>query len=200
VNLAFALWNPTPFFSEPVSWVGYEFIEDLGVSRHEFGNAGGGRLGGDFRSLIVRDPNGNDSVIRLTAMALPRLVKDSRFGNQKGRTYLNVAICDEERHHNSLELCIDTFAEPIDRGFRFWHDGRIAVGNMGQLPREKVLEHVRQRVPHLVSESRVLLGTVPNDRVLEWEDIRELLLNMTVYAILRDEIRYQVKTERRALG
>jgi len=200
VNLAYALRNPTSFFSEPVSWVGYDFIEDLGVSRHEFGNAGGGRLGGDFRSFIVRDPNRNDSVIRFAVMALPRLIKDPKFGNQKGRTYLNVAMCDEEKHHNSLELCIDTFAEPIDCGFKFWHDGRVAIGNIGTLPRERVLEYVRQRVPHMVSGSKVLLGRVPNDRVLEWQDIRELLLNMAVYAILRDEIRDQAKTERRTRG
>lgn len=186
------------FIQSPINWLGYTILQDLGVSSHTFGNAAGGSYYGDYRSFLVKDPYGNDQVVRFIVVATGRCENDSRFGNSKGRTFINVAICNSDKMHNSLQLCLDTFAMKTSEGGRLlYHDGRMTVGNLGKIPRKRVLDFVSENQPSLIHNSKIYLGKVPTTKILIWADVQDVFYNLIVYSLLRDDLRSIITQEKK---
>ena len=190
------------FFDEPISWLGYTMLEDRWISRHAFGNAAGSKFTGDYRSFLVEDPSGKCHTVRFMICATGHYQDDPTFGNQKGRTFLNVAVSDARSDHNSLQLSMDRFVAIGPKEYLLWHDGRMAVGNRGRIQNAKTLSFVADRQPSLVAGDpgnggRVHLGAIPRGKVLTWEDIGKVILNATVYALLRDDLRNKVGRRKR---
>jgi hypothetical protein len=202
INMHHLLTDSNLFFNEPISWLGYTMLEDRWLSRHAFGNASGGRFTGDYRSFLVEDPSGKCHLVRFMICATGHYQDNPTFGNKKGRTFLNVAVSDARSDHNSLQLCLDRFVAIGPKEYMLWHDGRMAVGNRGRIPNAKTLSFVADRQPSLVAGDpgnggRVHLGTIPRGKLLTWEYMSEVILNATVYGLLRDDLRNKVGRRKR---
>lgn len=190
VDLQHLLWSPKPFFKKVENVLGYQFCEDLGVSLHTFGNASGGKYFGKYRSFLVRDYAGNDHVVRLSIFANMKTKNDPRYGNSRGKAMFNIAICNGEKMHNSLQLSIDDFVEVHDKTFEFWHDGRMTVGNIGRRKNKEVLDFISVKKPELLSGSKIRLGEIPRENcLLQWNDVKKTIFNLIIYGLLRDDLR-----------
>ncbi|MCX5902746.1 MAG: hypothetical protein NTV89_04580 [Proteobacteria bacterium] len=67
------------------------------------------------------------------------------------------------------------------------HDGTLTKGHA--VKRAHVIEFMRSNAPHLIRNNKVLLGTLPCDRLITWQDAQEFILNCIEYSLLRDEFR-----------
>jgi hypothetical protein len=172
-------------------------IEEVGTRYTKFGNAGGGSWTGLYRYFLIEDARGQSQIVSISVMGRMATVNDPQFGNTTGHTILIVAIDDFDRKHNSLQLNLDTFADYGSDEVTIWHSGRLTAGNRGRAPDADVIAFVRKRAPHLATDDgRVLLGTLPRRRLLSWSDVRELVLNLIDYALVRDEFRSTLKIRR----
>lgn len=100
----------------------YTFVKDGGIRFTSFGNASGGSYPGLYRYFLLEDGNGS---VQLVSFAVRGCVN--------GRTLLIVAVDDFDKHHNSLQLSLGHYSE-IEKGImRFFHNGRMTVGNVGPI-------------------------------------------------------------------
>jgi len=166
----------------PQSFSGVNIIEDKLCPYRSYGNASGGKWWGSYRSLLVDSGD-----------ARPKLVEISILSCQANYTVLIVAISDELRVHNSLQLNLDRCTRKLEDGsVEIFHDGKIAVGNLGAAPNKEVLAFVEQVYPELKPDGRFLsLGKLNLNYPLSMQD--ESVLNffhrLILYSIARDKFR-----------
>ena len=189
-NLAGLLLDENESPKLPIRNKNITIREDLKLRYCSFGNAAGGGYTSHYRSFIVKDKEGDAQIISLSITGTMSRKGHPKLGNRRGNTQLNLAIDDyEKRPHHSLQLDMDKFVERSGQQALIWHDGTMTVGNKGSVKRNLVLEYVRAESPHLLRGDKVLLGKLPNDRNIGWQDARRFLINCIEYALVRDEYR-----------
>jgi hypothetical protein len=174
--------------------------KDLGVRARWFGNAAGGTWPSDFyRSFLVREKaTGSHQIVSLAILGGAKNVNDPTFGNTRGMTYLVVAIDDGATSHNSLQLALDKFVpEPQLKMGRvvLRHDGTMTSGKRGRVANDTVLSFVRREAPQLIEDRAVLLGRLPADRLITWNDASDFLLRVVRYALVRDRLRDDLRAK-----
>ena len=97
-----------------------------------------------------------------------------------------------DKHHNSLQLSLGHFSE-IEKGkMRIFHNGRMTVGNLGQIKSEIVRDYVLSKTGFKMKDnSNFVLGEldVTGELSFDKEDVMSLISNLIEYALLRDELR-----------
>jgi hypothetical protein len=85
--------------------------------------------------------------------------------------------------------------EVDDSNIDFYHNGRIAVGNRGSGKIEELKELIMQRNPSLITNGRIFLGRMVNDRLWRLDDpeMIKLVVNLIYYSMIRDEYREIIK-------
>ncbi|WP_079506919.1 type I restriction enzyme HsdR N-terminal domain-containing protein [Mesobacillus jeotgali] len=182
INLQETLWDikePFPVFER----YGIKVIEDIGIRYTSFGNAAGFDWTGDYRSIIIESNKGDHSIISFAIM----------YG------YLLVAIDDDIRSHNSLQLKIKTHSIIDDNDtFRIQHNGKMAIGKSGGVKYSFVLNYVYKSEPDFVTPdmTKIYLGTLKNDKPFSWsnEAFLDFFMRLIRYGLLRDELRNQMKS------
>ncbi|MCB1144664.1 MAG: type I restriction enzyme HsdR N-terminal domain-containing protein [Leptospiraceae bacterium] len=162
-----------------------------------YGNPGGSIWYGYFRYFVVTDQNGDNQIVGITLTPSGETVNDPMYGNSKSHNYLVVTVDDYESKHNSLQLNLDFHGKVEKNNYTITHNGKMNVGRSGSVRQDRVIEFVRSRKPHLIKNGEVYLGSVPNDRLLEWNDCIDFVLNTIEYALVRDELRKIIKEERK---
>lgn len=192
--LAFERDVPLPIDDDTIT-----IEKDLGVRRRWFGNSAGGTWPSEhYRSFLVREKQtGSHQVVSLTVLAGAKRVSDPTFGNVRGQTYLIVSVDDGTSSHNSLQLSLDKFVsegEAMMGRVTLRHDGTMTAGKTGRVANDKVVSFTRRIAPQLVEDRSVLLGTLPTRRLITWTDAREFLLRCVRYALVRDQLRRELRT------
>lgn len=191
-NVVSLFLSDEPWFEAPFDGMaGYTFIEDWKARFHEFSNAGGSGWWGWYRSLLVRDAADGDHLVRLAIYSSRKTENDPHWGNREGNSLFLVAVSDLDYTHHSLQLNVDRFWEldPDTMRMTVWHNG--ANGGRGSIKRDVFLEQIREAAPELVVDGLVHLGSFPVDRLIEWADIKDVVVRACVYALLRDKVRSQ---------
>lgn len=170
----------------------FELIEDYGVRMLTYGNAGGGRFFGPYRSFLVR-VNGN---VEFFSIGVTTYCKSS--SPDKVKTCIVVAHDDEKETHHALQLVVDDNVIAIGDKISFYHHGKIAVGRLGSGKIDELRMFVQERYPEIISEKKFFLGSLQNDRLWRLDDLEviKLVENMISYAIVRDEYREYVKNNK----
>lgn len=167
----------------------FKLIDDIGVRMLSYGNAGGGVFFGPYRSFLV-DVNGSSEFYSISVSTYSK----SEAPN-KVKTCICVAHDDEKSQHHSLQLVLEDNVEVDDSNIDFYHNGRIAVGNRGSGKIEELKELIMQRNPSLITNGRIFLGRMVNDRLWRLDDpeMIKLVVNLIYYSMIRDEYREIVK-------
>ena len=173
----------------------FRLVEDYGVRMLTYGNSSGGQFYGPYRSFLV-DVGGSTEFFSFGFSIY------QTTSNPKVRTCLNVAHDDEKEAHHALQLVIDENVENINGLIKFYHHGRIAVGNQGSGSVEGLRQLVTEKYPSIIDGKRFFLGELRYDRLWTLEDpeVIRLIVNLISYAIIRDEYREQVKKKIKAKG
>jgi hypothetical protein len=193
VQLEEALMDDNKFINQ--FQAGKYSITDIGVRLTRFGNAGGGGFPGSYRSFRVNYGHG-EQIVGIGIFATGHYENHPQWHNQKGLSYIFVTVDDFEKHHASLELCIDTCSMLNKDTATFFHDGRMAVGNLGAAKRAEVIDYVRNHEKDLkVVADKVMLGKIKYDKELYLSDpeVKQLVTNLIKYALVRDELRGIIK-------
>lgn len=174
---------------KPMTFGEFEIVEDKGYKYCRFGNASGGSWAGSYKSLLVRRKEENLKLINLSVLAAAA-----------GYTVLIIAIEDELRVHNSLQLNLDRYLKKVDGNkVLITHSGKIAVGNIGAFPNQEVLDFVKPHMPHLKMDGKnIILGELDLSKpfLIENPEVLSFIQNLIAYAILRDDFR-NLKVEQR---
>lgn len=170
----------------------FRLIEDYGVRMLSYGNAGGGVFYGPYRSFLIERDDSTEFVS----------IGFSTYGSFTNpnvcKTSMNIAIDTEKESHHSLQLIIDDNVRYTGNQFTFYHHGRIAVGNKGSGKVSELREFVKARYPQIISGNQFNLGTLVYDRDWELDDpeVIKLMENLISYALVRDEYRAFVKSQK----
>ena len=171
----------------------FRLIEDYGVRILSYGNSSGGVFSGPYRSLLI-DVDGSTEFVSFGfstygSYTYPDLIK----------TALNVAIDNEKESHHALQLVLDDNVAYSGNVFRFYHHGKIGIGNIGSGKVSELREFVRRKYPEIIDGKRFYLGELTYDR--NWNidnpDVVKFLENLISYALIRDEYRAYVKKNRK---
>ena len=171
----------------------FELVEDYGVRMLTYGNAGGGKFGGPYRSFLV---NVNGSM-EFYSFGFSTYCTSSN--PDKVKTCLAVAHDDEKEAHHALQLVLEDNLSVIGNKVHFYHHGKIAVGKMGSGKVSDLRLFVEERNPEIISECRFYMGSLINDRLWRLDDpeVIKIIVNMISYAMIRDEYREHVKSNKR---
>ncbi|MED3878745.1 type I restriction enzyme HsdR N-terminal domain-containing protein [Priestia megaterium] len=173
-----------------ISYSGFQLVQDLGWSIQSYGNAAGGSFPGYYRGFVVKNRTGNEVIYRVGMFGTAKLKNDPVFGNRKGYTSINVATEDVRGHHNSLQLNADmSIRKGISNSFDIFHSGRLTMGKKGSLKTQIVKDYVQKEAPELMIDEEIYLGNLPDYRSISWKEGEIFIMNLLVYANLRDEIR-----------
>jgi hypothetical protein len=157
----------------------------LGPTFQEFGNASGGSYPGFYRTFVV---DGGRVPLRIH-FGLFSVPYEGRVRAGNSKTSLVVAVSDGRRHHNSLQLWVEKYWCQSADFIEVIHDGRLASGRGGAVPRSVVFASVARRAPTLVRDGNVYLGRFSARRRIDWMQARDLLLRLARYALVRDQVR-----------
>ncbi len=174
-----------------------DFSGDFGSYKHieagerytRFGNAGGGSWPGHYRYFVVEDEGGDAQVVSISLMGQMSVRNDPHWGNVRGTTRLLLAVDSFDKSHISLSLNMDKYVRRVGKNIEIWHDCKLTRGNRGAAKMADVLAFVREHEPELVVGDEVVLGQLPNDRVVEWADARDFVERCIRYALVRDAFR-----------
>lgn len=177
VNLYGFFRDDIAYITKPIKCDDFYIIED-GIRRTTFSNASGGEYTGVFRYFIIKLPNKENNIISF-----------SIFATNSDTTILLVAIDDFKKRHSSLQLNIDK--NVIDRN-SYWeisHQGTLVAGKQGTQKKSNLFLFYKRLLPDLVEDNRVLLGRLPKNQLFEWDNTKDLIINLIRYALVRDEYR-----------
>lgn len=162
----------------------FKLIEDYGIRMLNYGNASGVGYSNTYRSFLI-EADGNTQFVSLGINAY-----------SDKRTIICVAIDDETSSHHALQLAIDTYMT-LDRkrNCKFTHTGRIAVGRSGSGKASELLQYVESRYPKIIKDGKYELGTLTDNRnwYIDDSNVKEFIVNLISYALIRDEYREYVK-------
>lgn len=158
----------------------FNLIEDYGVRLLSYGNHSGGNFSGPYRSFLI-DYKGSTEFVSIGVSSI----------NRNDKTYINVAIDDEKKSHHSLQLNVDDNVVQNGDVFKFFHSGRIAVGNIGSGKVSELKEYINNMNPEILVNDKIYLGSLKYNRLwsLEDEEFKNLIVNLISYALVRDEYR-----------
>lgn len=167
----------------------FRVIEDYGIRILSYGNAGGGKFGGPYRSFLI-EYNGNTEFI---SFAFSTYTRSEKVGSVK--TCLNVAHDDEREIHHALQLSFDDNVLVNNEKVTFYHNGKIAIGNKGSGKIDELRQFVAERYPDIIDGNRFNLGTLRDDHMwnIDQPDMIKVIVNLISYALIRDEYRDYVK-------
>ena len=197
-NLAYAafnLWEGLLDTRHKMTAKKYELftlVEDYGVRQLSYGNAGGGTFYGLYRSFII-DYNGNTEIVSIGISPY------GSFSNPDvEKTALVVAIDTDDESHHALQLSLDDNLVQKGDIYTFYHHGRIAVGNKGSGKVSELMEFVSKRYPKIIDGKKFSLGSLEYNRDWNMDDleVEEFIENLITYALIRDEYRKFVKSNR----
>lgn len=170
----------------------FELLKDYGLRYLTYGNASGGQYDNFYRSFLVK-VDGNTELYSLCFNPCGGAGKDE--SKRRTFTYLCVAHDDEKKYHHALQLSIDKLAVADGKTVKFYHDGTIAVGNLGRGKGSELKELVEKRYPKIVMGDKYYLGSITADHLLRLDepDVINLIVNLISYSIVREEYREIVK-------
>jgi len=182
---------------EGIKVAGYNSVTDMGLRHTDFGNAAGGGFAGIYRCFLMEDAINNTQIVSISIFGIAKLYNDKVFGNRRGSTCLLVGIDDYDSHHSSLELCIEDHVLFDDSHVNIWHDGKMAVSNIGSAKRSDVVKYISERAKDLAVGGKIYLGRLDNSwsMYINTDDVTSFLGKIIEYALLRDEYRAVLKAD-----
>ena len=167
----------------------FSLIEYYGVRQLTYGNAGGGKFYGLYRSFLI-DYKGSTEFVSIGFGAYSRTENPDIL-----KTAILVAIDNEKDSHHALQLSVDDNVKQEGQEFIFYHSGRIAVGNKGSGKISELRAFVNDRYPSIIDGEKFNLGSLRYDRNWNLDDVEvtNFIENIVSYALIRDEYRAYVK-------
>lgn len=168
----------------------FTLLEDYGVRMLTYGNSSGGTFYGPYRSFLI-EYNGNTEFVSLNMTTYWKSVTPDKV-----KTCLCVAIDNEKDTHHALQLVIDDNVTVENGNVKFYHHGRIAVGNKGSGKIDDLRLFVEDMYPEIICGKRFYFGSIKNDRLWTLQDpeVINLVENLISYSLVRDEYRKYVKS------
>lgn len=170
----------------------FTLIKDYGVRNLTYGNSSGGKFNGNYRSFLIKY-KGSVEFVSFSISTYYTYAKPDEI-----KTALNIAIDDEKSAHHSLQYSLDKSIVIDDGTVKFYHDGRMAVGNIGSAKVSDLQALVRKRYPSIIDGDGFCLGKLKMDRLwrLDLKRVINVIENMISYALIRDELRKKLKKQR----
>ena len=170
----------------------FTLVEDYGVRQLSYGNAGGGVFYGLYRSFII-EYNGSTEIVSIG------FTPYGSFANPNTeKTAMVVAIDNEDDSHHALQFSIDDNLKQTGSTYTFYHHGKIAIGNKGSGKVSELMKFVDPKYAEIIDGSKFNLGSLTYDS--DWDlnnpEVEKLIENIISYALLRDEYRAYVKSNK----
>ena len=170
----------------------FTLVEDYGVRQLSYGNAGGGVFYGLYRSFII-EYNGSTEIVSIG------FTPYGSFANPNTeKTAMVVAIDNEDDSHHALQFSIDDNLKQTGSTYTFYHHGKIAIGNKGSGKVSELMKFVDPKYSEIIDGSKFNLGSLTYDS--DWDlnnpEVEKLIENIISYALLRDEYRAYVKSNK----
>lgn len=167
----------------------FELVSDLGVRYLSYGNAGGGKYEGSYRSFLI-NYNGSNEIVSISFSTYYTFSKPD-----VEKTCIIVAIDDEKNSHHALQYGVENSLVLTGNVLNFYHSGKIAVGNKGSGKVSELLKLTEKLYPEIIVGDRFNIGTLVNDHLwnLDEPDVMQFVENLISYALVRDEFREMVK-------
>ncbi len=176
----------------------FDLLEDYGIRFLSYGNSAGGQFYGLYRSFLV---NVNGSA-EFFSIGFSTYIKAS-WNEKKDKeihplTCISVAHDDEKSSHHALQLIVDEDAVAEKNTVKFYHNGRISIGNIGSGKKAELRELIKERYPKILFNDKYYLGSITSDHLLRLDepDVIDLVVNLISYSIVRDEFREIVKAKK----
>ena len=191
LNLWEGLLNPR-YKMVAKSYKLFTLVEDYGVRQLSYGNAGGGVFYGLYRSFII-ECNGSTEIVSIG------FTPYGSFANPNTeKTAMVVAIDNEDDSHHALQFSIDDNLKQTGSTYTFYHHGKIAIGNKGSGKVSELMKFVAPKYSEIIDGSKFNLGSLTYDS--DWDlnnpEVEKLIENIISYALLRDEYRAYVKSNK----
>ncbi len=184
---------------DPHTAHGVTIVEDLGLHFHAPGNRAGGHMSGLFRDFRIRSDDHLNHVLGMMVAANAKTVGDPTWGNSRGKSKLVVALSDGAAYHQNLQLDLGRFVQEREGRLHLWHSGRMTAG-AGGVKNARVLQHVADRQPSLVTGDRIQLGSIPARSSAPWDDLKDFVARVAAYVLARDELKREVRARRKKRG
>ena len=167
----------------------FELVEDYGVRCIKVGNSSGFGYTGECRSFIIRK-NGQYFFMNVSIFDYGSASQDHNI--------LTVSVDRNSKNHNSLQYSLKEMGK-IGSAFHFVHNGRLTCGKRGACKVSDFKDFMKERVPFLLKNDKIDLGTLHNNRLICMNDpeMVSFIENLLTYGLVRDEYR-DIVEERKA--
>lgn len=174
----------------------FKLIEDYGVRLITYGNAGGGKFYGPYRSFLV-EVGGNTEFYSISFTTYCRSETPDNV-----KTCICIAHDDEKDAHHALQLVVEDNVVVNQDKVDFYHHGAITVGKYGRGKTADLRKFVTDRYPQIISDNKFFLGSITNNRLWRLDDpeVINVIVNMISYSIVREEYREFVKRNKESEG
>ncbi|RJE47922.1 hypothetical protein A7K50_01375 [Dehalobacter sp. MCB1] len=181
VNLAEALLDCSHKIPIGTYTGGIEFLADLGLSYRRYGDASGSDFGsGVYRLLHIKLSNRESNIYGFSIQTVGKTENDPKYGNLTGKSVLIVSVSGDQTDEMLVQINLNVFLQEINDKLIITHNGKFGMKNARS---EEFRSRIQEFNPDLINNGRVLLGTLPADKLLYMDDLQmtELLVNLIRY-------------------
>lgn len=179
---------------------GWQLVQDRGLIDTNFGNAGftSHAFQGYYRGLKLLDAEGNACLPLLRIFA-------ANYSDHRPRVPMlavgfHRVVDGRSKHNHALQLNLERNLLIEGKHVRLVHQGRIGLGEGGGVSGATTRALIAGRHPDLVDGERIEFGTLPNDRLVRWDDALPVFLRMIRYALACEEVRGIAREDRGGRG
>lgn len=173
----------------------FELVKDLGIRIMSYGDASGSVSSGLYRSFLI-NYNGSTEIVSICVSTYCTWAKQDIQ-----KTSINVAIDNNKESHHSLQLVVDDNIYIDGKTVKFYHSGKIAVGNIGSGKIDELRFFTEKYYPEIIAGKRFYFGQLENDHLwnISDSDVTALIKNLISYALVRDEYRKYLKAKNKKM-
>jgi hypothetical protein len=193
LNIASLLLDDTQSPATGDLGAGWTLERDRGLLDSAFGNSGYGAAAytGMYRGLVVTAPDGQ-AVLPFFA------VKSAGYGRGRSTPILAIGFhhVDHGKRNHALQLNLLKGIVPDGRHFLLVHNGSLGLGEGGGIAGAQTREFLADCEPDLVVDDRVVLGKLPRERLITWQELVPVLGRLMRYAMACETLRATVRAKR----
>lgn len=189
VNLASFIYDKRYSILKRQAHNGINIVEYLGIDWLDIRNASGGDWNGYYKCVKIQGPR-MTPIVGIAVRATQQYKNHPKFGNRTGTTALVVAVQNEGKCHNVLQLPLDKFVDVFGTDYTIWHNG---VMRKKGVKKEDVLDFVKLQATELLrvkgNKEWIELGTLDNSQMISCEqnETKDFIGNLIKYALIRNQ-------------
>ncbi|MCR4317380.1 MAG: hypothetical protein NUW37_13665 [Planctomycetes bacterium] len=179
--------------SIPIVFEDVEFVSDEGLTLFTPTTRTGTRHGA-YRCFKGKSPDKREFLVGFEIGGCRKHVNDPKDGNVNSTSQITITIIKDARVFPTIVYTLDTHVERDNENWRFFHNYRFT----GAGKKSELIQYLKENGRDYERDGKAYFGNIPANTYLEWNDVKSVVLRLSIYAYYVAEYKDKIKQSRKS--